>query len=157
MDLKLYTTIDEQRVVNKTLDNEKVYTNVCLKGDVDIINPTVLISGIDIDTITEFNYMYIPKFHRYYYINSIGVSTGKMVAISGHIDVLYSFRNDIKKSENMVARYNQKTNKSKYLVDNNLPTDVRKKIITREFGTELHNSNDYFVLSVSEGIKKNIS
>lgn len=157
MDLKLYTTVDEQRVVEKNLENEKVYTNVCLKGDVDMINPTVLISGIDIDDITGFNYMYIPKFHRYYYINSIGVSTGKMVAISGHIDVLYSFRKDIKKAELLVSRYNVKTNKSKYLNDTNIPTDVRKKIITREFGTELHNNEDWFVLAVAEGVKKNIS
>lgn len=52
---------------------------------------------------TNINYFYIPDFGRYYFItNIVSVRTG-VVSIKGHVDVLASFAEEIKKNDAIFA------------------------------------------------------
>lgn len=50
------------------------------------------------------NYVYIPEFKRYYYINDIIVVTNALIQINTDVDVLMSFKDDILNLDAFVAR-----------------------------------------------------
>ena len=78
MNITLYKTKSANNVINKKLVSEKNLGNSCIMADnTSVTNPTVIIGGIvSLDTISDYNYAYIPQCHRYYYINDI-------IALSG--------------------------------------------------------------------------
>jgi hypothetical protein len=116
--------------------------NFTEKGALDILNPTILIrygdsdNDIrDIEDIAVFNYMYIPKFNRYYYIDSISTE-GALIRISGRCDVLHSHKKDILNSTQYVLR--QETyNNSPYLDDNMLPISSKHNYVGKAFGRKV--------------------
>lgn len=87
----LYNTDSDKRVKSKTLTSVKSLTCEFYDNS-SIINPKILVA-YDADVFLA-NYMYIPTFHRYYYINDITVLNGRQILIDGHTDVLMSFNLD---------------------------------------------------------------
>lgn len=72
-----------------------------LKEESSLINPYLELTT---DTnLYNYNYVYIPKFSRFYFINDI-VSDGKLWLVSCRIDSLASFSSDIKASRQYVVR-----------------------------------------------------
>ena len=64
-----------------------------LKDGVSITNPVLFIRGSQFDI--GYNYCYIPKWSRYYFVNNIKINTGGIYEVSLSVDVLASFKNDI--------------------------------------------------------------
>lgn len=64
-----------------------------LKDGVSLTNPVLLIRGSQFDI--GYNYCYIPKWSRYYFVNNIKINTGNVFEVSLSVDVLASFKNDI--------------------------------------------------------------
>ena len=124
MDIILYKNSAPPNKVNKkgNISNEKKIENVRFieNNKLDIINPSVLISGFnDVSDLKKYNYMKIPKFNRFYYVDSISTEGG-LVRIDGRCDVLYSHMEDILNSKQYILR--QETyNNSPYLDDGMLP------------------------------------
>ena len=81
-----YNTINK----NTELVVEKTIT---LKNDCDIVNPYLLLK-LD-DNLFLSNYAYIPDFKRYYFITGIEILSKTLVAVSMHVDVLESFKDDV--------------------------------------------------------------
>lgn len=81
-----YNTInkDTELVVEKT---------ITLKNDCDLVNPYVVLKLDDVLFLS--NYAYIPKFKRYYFITGIEILSKTLVAVSMHVDVLESFKDNI--------------------------------------------------------------
>lgn len=80
----------------ETLDKSAYMTQVEavtaeIKGACDIENPSLILNYNGI----SFNYMYIPDWGRYYYINSIVVTTGARTVVTATSDVLMSFKSEI--------------------------------------------------------------
>lgn len=76
---------------------------------------------IDIKTnalLSEFNYAYIPEFKRYYFIDDTAWDLG-IWSLSLRVDVLASFRTDIRKSRQYVLRSASQSDGS--IVDNMYP------------------------------------
>lgn len=63
MEIKLYNFKGDKREVNKTLEDEYVLTGH-LRDSANILEPTILVQT----NPTMYNYCYIEKFSRYYYI-----------------------------------------------------------------------------------------
>ena len=92
MEVNLFTTTDDKRVVNKTLTAVK--TIQCSVYDkCDIYKPQLLIE-YDANIYTT-NYMYIPTFQRYYFITNVTLDAGKRMIVYGDLDVLYTYRASI--------------------------------------------------------------
>ena len=120
--LKLYNTNSETNRINKVLTDETEF-DVRLKDKSSVVNPVLVLKS---ETYISFNYAYIPKFQRYYFVDDISVFPNKMYLLTLRCDVLTSFKDDILKS---YARIVEQTNSNAYY-DSNLKSEVRKEVDT---------------------------
>ncbi len=92
-----------------------------LREETDIVDPEINVEYNG--TLTNVNYMYIPEFHRYYFINKIeSIRTG-LWRIHAHCDVLKTYADALLNTECVVARsqsvYNLLLNDSMFKVNSN--------------------------------------
>lgn len=127
----------EPNRVNKTdYLTEQFRVNGNLRDISDVINPSITFECTD-DKILKSNYVYIPAFNRYYFINSITSVRTNLWRVNLHCDVLYSFRNDVLQIKAIIDR--QENNFNRYLIDNNMPLSSipykeAKEILTDDEG-----------------------
>lgn len=100
MVVNTYTCSDDNNVLVKNLTEVSTLDNVKLKDATELIKPELVLMSDDYPT---FNYVYLPKFNRYYYVTNITVSPNKIYRISLDCDVLMSFKDDILKSKGYVS------------------------------------------------------
>lgn len=79
------------------------------KTGCDVMSPTVLLSGKARD-FKNCNYMYIPDFGRYYYITDIAAVAGNMTQISGEVDVLKTYDQEIRNCPGIIGRNQEEWN-----------------------------------------------
>lgn len=135
MDITLYKVKDEKDVINKTKSDLKILWGT-LKDSTTILTPSIRVKRND--ELLEKNYMYIPKFKRYYFITDIVVD-GPHFIISGEVDVLESYKTEILASKQVISRQEKKFNLQ--LVDDKITRygktfQVVKKIGTSPFDTD---------------------
>lgn len=109
--LTLYKTEDGHNVINKVLTDPTDF-NITLKGDTDIINPSLLmvrLTGLD---YKDYNYAYIAELGRYYFINGIDAVNASLFRLDLQCDVLETYKEDILKSN---AKYFRKLKTGDYL------------------------------------------
>lgn len=90
MTIDLYTTTDDNRVVNKTLTAVSSNITVRPTESLDLLTPVFYV-----DTDNSYlaaNYLYCSTFGRYYYINDIKLETGHRMSLHCSLDVLYTYR-----------------------------------------------------------------
>ena len=137
MIMKMYNTSDSNNTINKTLANETEF-NIKLKGETDIKTPVVVLHS---DNIILFNYAYIPEFNRYYFVDKIELFPNCIYNISLKVDVLESFKNDIKNSRGLISK---QTNINNYY-NNGYESEIKKEV-------DLYRSTKTFDLNVREKI-----
>ena len=114
MEIKLYKNLSENNVIGKTLTSIKsVEAN--LKNDVSVINPTLVLNYTA--NILDSNYCFIPKFNRYYFIDEIVPITGDRCIVKCRVDVLESFKEDIKSLTVILDKTQSIYKSNKYLDD----------------------------------------
>ena len=114
MEIKLYKNLSENNVIGKSLAQIKsVECN--LKNDVSIINPTLVLAYTA--NILNSNYCFIPKFNRYYFIDEIVPITGDRCIVKCRVDVLESFKEDIKSLTVILDKAQSIYKSNKYLDD----------------------------------------
>ena len=114
MEIKLYKNLSENNVIGKTLTQIKsVEAN--LKNDVSVINPTLILHYTE--DILDSNYCFIPKFNRYYFIDEIVPITGDRCIVKCRVDVLESFKEDIKSLTVILDKTQSIYKSNKYLDD----------------------------------------
>lgn len=102
MTIKLYTSISETNALNKTL-TELVTLSGILREESSILDPVILISDIDA-YVGAANYAYIEEFNRYYFITNIDAVRNNLWRLTFHVDVLYTYREQIKNNYAIVER-----------------------------------------------------
>ena len=140
MTVKLYTIYDSPNKVYKKLHNESEDYTVRFKEEnsLDVVNPVLLMNISDeIENYSKYNYFYIPKFTRYYYIDKMS-ARGTLVEIVGKCDVLMSFKSDISNSYQYLSRSEKYRNR--YLVDNLLPIHSDDRYHIEPFGDPVSDS-----------------
>lgn len=150
MNLTLYKYLGERNKVDKSNDLVFVMNATgSFKADVNIFSPVLILSlpieafeyltdedlhEIDDVVLTDgeagnvldFNYMYISEFRRYYFVTSIVVSSNELVVVTGEVDPLYSFRDQIIENYGMVERNEFEYNAM--LTDDLLPLKIEHSI-----------------------------
>lgn len=137
MIMKMYNTTDSNNTMGKTLTNETSF-NIKLKGETSITQPVVILHS---DNVILFNYAYIPEFNRYYFVDKIELFPNKIYNISLKVDVLESFKNDIKNSSGLISK---QTNINNYYNDS-YESEIKKEV-------DLYRSTKTFDLDVREKI-----
>ena len=123
---KTYNTNDSTNTINKTL-NFVVDIDVKFKEEINIYSPSIMLKY---DDLIDFNYIFIKKFNRYYFIENVEVFPNKIYNISLKCDVLMSFKDDILNSYGNIT---SQTNYNDYY-NFNYSSEVRKE-------TNIYNSD----------------
>lgn len=143
MNVSLYKNSAPPNKINKkgNLTNERTFENVYFteSGTLDILHPTVLLKITnDIGDISDYNYMYIGKFSRYYYIESISTDGG-LIRITGRVDALMSHKTDILNSTQYIIR--SESIQNRYIVDSLLPISSQKKYFVKQYGEPVYDED----------------
>lgn len=101
IDIKLYRNNSEANRVSKSITLIKEMSGT-LREDTSILNPTLNIECDD--SILNANYLYIPKFCRYYFITDIKSISNGIWRISADVDTLMSFSDYIYNQTGFVER-----------------------------------------------------
>lgn len=142
-DIILMQMLDEKNKVSKNPTAVATYTGT-LKEASSIIDPVVTVQG-DVSGAVKCNYLSIPKFGRFYFITNIRSLAENLFEISAHVDVLYSFKDDILKNSAIVRRQEHKWNL--YLNDGAFRTYQNPEIATQVFPNSF--VGESFVLAVA--------
>ena len=129
--IKLYVNKSSNNTVTKELTKE-TELNIVLKDDTIIENPVIILRKTESveNALHDFNYCYIPKFDRYYYIDnreSINATTWRLQC---HVDVLMSFKTEINKLKAIIERSSKWFNT--YIPDDSysIENDTRVQTVT---------------------------
>ena len=150
MNVILYNNKSDKRQLVKNISEIKTISATA-KGDINIISPTLIIQNFS----TDFNYCYITDFDRYYFVKSITLLTGQRVQIDLSIDVLMTYKEEIKNLTVNILRY--ENIEPTFLTDSRIPlySDTVQKVI--EFPENIFNlekpseNSKNFLLTVAGG------
>ena len=142
MQIKLYKNLSEVNTIGKTLTEESVRTGT-LKDGGSVLSPSVVLTG---ENLSGFNYAYIPQFSRYYFIKEITSVKSGLWEISMRVDVLESYKEQIKAQKAVVER--QENEYNLYLNDPEWKVYTNKQVLTREFPSGFLDSGNYFLTVV---------
>lgn len=128
MTIVLYQNSSEMNRVDKIL-TQMYSLEGTLKESCSILEPTVT---VQLDSAPSFiNYMYIPEFGRYYFITGIVSIVNGLWSISGHVDVLSTYKEQIRTTSAIVNR--QENVYNLYLDDDKFLINAQRKIWTKAF------------------------
>ena len=113
MEISFYNNVSEKEKIGKTLKNKKSLTGF-LKQATSVINPVIT---IEIENPTKYNYCHIPQFHRYYFINDMVNVRNNLWEIHMNVDVLESFKTQIKANKAIVEKSEQSASSNEYFND----------------------------------------
>ena len=142
MTITLYKTKSESNKINKTLTSSMSFTGT-LKDECSILSPTIFIES---ENLSDYNYLYIKEFNRYYFINDIKNVRNNIWSITGEVDVLYTYKDKIlslplilEKSENDIHS-NKMLNDGSYITT----TETFEEILNFQ---SVADSNRYYLLT----------
>lgn len=95
-----YNTSSERHALDKQLTNPQTVNGV-LRDGTSVLHPIIVIEYM---SVPSFNYAYIEKFKRYYYVTDVGSVVNNIWSISLDVDVLMSFGTQIRNCSAMVER-----------------------------------------------------
>ena len=113
MEISFYNNVSEKEKIGKTLKNKTTLTGF-LKQSTSVINPVIT---IEIENPSQFNYCHIPVFHRYYFINDMINVKNNLWEIHMKVDVLESFKTQIKANKAIIEKSEQSASSNEYFND----------------------------------------
>lgn len=118
--------------IGKTIDTGTDITGCSLKERTSILRPVIFITSSAAD-ITNYNYMYIAQFERYYFIDDIVSVNNNKWEISAHVDVLETYKNSILANSAVIRRQENRYNL--YLDDSEFKVYNGERIQTLKFSS----------------------
>lgn len=143
MDIVFYNTSSERNAINKVLQGG-LTLHGAFRDECPISDPQFIIES---DTnFTQYNYVYIADFKRYYYITEVVSVRTKVWRISLHVDVLMSFKNSILTSYILIEE-SQVTNASNYLNSDSWVSQVRRNTQAMSFERGFLDQGQYVLIT----------
>lgn len=147
MTLGLYENKSDEKVVSKSITQLETYEGF-LKASSSITNPVIQIEGVfNIYNNGNVNYMYLPDYRRFYYITDIIQIRANLVEIHGRVDVLMSFKDELKNCMGILRK--GENNYNMYLDDGSLKVFQNKQLQMLEFPSGFPSEN--FILVMAGG------
>lgn len=141
MQVQIYKTSSERHRLSKSLTNQINKTCHILDGT-SITDPVIVI-GYDA-SLLQHTYAYITDFGRYYFITNMEVLPGQEIRLSLHVDVLMTYKDQIKACNARVTR--SQSNYDPMISDNLIINKVNTNITQRKIGSGFTRANQYYVL-----------
>lgn len=127
--ISLYVNDSEPNKLDKDISLITTLTGNLL-DESSILDPTILVD-INLISLTRCNYFYISEFDRYYFITDIVSIRNGIVQISGHVDVLTSFKDEIRLNSAIIQK--SENNWNLYLNDGSIHIYQYTKTTTHNF------------------------
>lgn len=154
--INLYNNTSAKNRIDKSLTGIRSGNNALegeLRDECSIENPIVRVRINDVSDLEHCNYMYIPTFGRYYYVNDIVSMRNHIVEIHGHVDVLVTYKSAIGENTAILARSSQVPEYGNtYLDDNELATYSDTYNVSYPWGYSFSHDNDSLLLAVAGAI-----
>lgn len=144
MKVEFYKTTDNFKTVNKTLTLNNT-VDLIFRQSVNEQAPVII---MNIDNLTDSNYVHIPTFKRYYFISDVDNYTANLVRLHLTTDLLMTYKDIILNTTVQIKA----TEKPSY-VSTGLPTQTTttKRIVNSDVTLEKENS---LILTTIGGISK---
>lgn len=102
--VKIGNYTNQKNALTKDTTWERTYTDcVTMKGETSLTDPVLIINDT-IANLKNCNYVWIGGFHRYYFITNIKSIRSYLIEVTCHVDVLNSFRDEIKEQSAIVEK-----------------------------------------------------
>lgn len=124
MEILLLQNTSENNKIGKTTKIVRIISGAQARDDCTVETP-VLILNEDITTMTDVNYFYIPDFKRYYFKTAVSAMTGRRWMLTGTVDVLESFSDDILRLTVIADKQQAKSQSDLYINDGSFVTEDR--------------------------------
>lgn len=144
MTIKLYNNLSDKIVVDKNITQLGTDLTGTLRENCSVIDPVIKVEGIVGSNLPATNYAYISEFARYYYITNI-VCVGNLFELHMHVDVLMSYRGDIRSNNAVVSRQEKQYNL--YLQDGVFKEQANPHYEIKKFPSGFTSFN--FILAIS--------
>lgn len=143
MNLTLYYNASERKVIGKSLRTLGTVKGV-LKGDASITSPTFVVEG-NSSYFNGVNYLYWEETNRYYYIDDIQALTGGRMLLVCSVDVLESFKTQIKQQTAILDK--QQTLSNMYYNDGSFKKDTREFYTIKSFSNGFNDNGEYILIT----------
>lgn len=145
MNIVLQINNSEKNRLDKSITDITSLTGT-LRDETSIIDPVIIIEG-DLSSYVNCNYMTISDFNRSYFVNNIRSIRNDLFEISAHVDVLTTYKDQIRQNNAIVSRQEKKWNL--YLNDGVFKTYQNPFIVTKAFPSGF--TEQHFIFSVAGG------
>ena len=127
-----------------------LYDNVYgkLREETNILTPSIL---FQYESFPEFNYLYLPKFKRYYFVTNITCVRNNVYRVDLKVDVLYTFETDIRGQNAFISRGGSAIAGR---IDERLPLNKVPNIVTTKMTS--YDTNRHFNSDQNDATKYNI-
>lgn len=146
MKVELYTTTDNARTVNKTLNLDRTL-DIVFRQTVDEQAPIIIMNK---DNLANSNYIHIPDFKRYYFIDDVTNLTATLVKVQLTTDLLMTYQDIVLNSQVQIMA----TDKPSYL-SASLPTQTTISKRVAKSDTTLKPANSLILTTVG-GVSKQV-
>ena len=143
MNIRLCNNSSEKNKIGKTLTEGVVLTGT-LKESTNVLTPSIVIEG---ENFSEYNYSYIPQFHRYYFIESMEVIRLNLWRVNLTVDVLESFKTSIK-AQKVIICDSEENGASDYIDGKQWKSKVKAFTDIINFPSGLNDSGEYILITV---------
>lgn len=126
MTLTIYKNKSDKIRLDKDITQIATYDG-CLREGCSVTDPIIKVEGVfNIFQKGNANYMFLPDYRRYYYITDIIQLRANIVEIHAKVDVLMSFRNEIRACSGIISK--SSNNYNLYLDDGSLKVYQNKEL-----------------------------
>lgn len=139
--ITFYTNSSDNNVLNKSISSTTSAT-VVFKENVDLIEPVLILQNNSY--IQASNYMQM--LGRYYYITSIECMPGNLLKVNARVDVLMSYRDQIKANSAIITR--NANNVNTYIPDSKMKITSYTTVNTIQASAGFSNSLKYYLLAI---------
>ena len=147
MTLTIYENKSDEIKIDKNITQLATYEGY-LRDESSFTNPVIMIQDqFNIYGHSNANYLYLPDYRRYYYITDMIQKRTNIVEIHARVDVLMSFKNEIRECSGIVKKTSYKNAYNLYLDDGTLKVYQNKLLKTAEFPTGF--SAEEFILTTA--------
>ena len=143
MQITLYKTSDENNKIDKTLSSGFSMTG-SLRNESNVIRPSIL---IEIENPTNYNYMYIPEFGRYYFIKEMTSVRTNLWRLDCEVDVLKSYADKIKTLTVIIDKNKDYSKTNQYLNDGSFVIENKNAIEIKNFTNGFNDESNYVLIT----------
>ena len=143
MEIKFYYNSSDNRCIKKLL-HDGTMLNGHIKEKTSIIQPRFTIKSV---TPIIYNYAYIPKFRRYYYVTNVSNVGNDLWFVEFDVDVLMSFKGDIVNFDGIAIKQSKVSNGDEYIDDGSLVTNTKNFTRVHTFPNGFNDDGKYILIT----------